>query len=357
MSYDDVVQRAWCNNTLLSVLFELTYSCNLNCSFCYNDRSHRGRPLSLDQYRQLIDALAEMAVLHLTLSGGEPLVHQDFWAIGSRARDRGFVIRIKSNGHAIEPWLARRLKQEVDPFLIEVSLHGACAATHDQQTRVEGSFIQLMRNIRAMLQMGTRVQLNIPLTRWNEAEVGEMCALADRLGLPLQIDPDITPRDDGQKWPFCIAATEAGIRRLNEINQARLADVPSIGTQATHTAGSANPGVQKEGHREHTGKHCGAGSSGLAIDPYGIVYPCVQWRIPLGSLHSESVKDIWQNSEELKRVRALSVKLGEMRKSGKAEEGLAFCPGVAQVVTGSPFKPYTAFRLRRAAAYGCQEAI
>ena len=45
MTYDDVVQRAWRNNTLLSVLLELTYACNLNCSFCYNDRSHRGRPL------------------------------------------------------------------------------------------------------------------------------------------------------------------------------------------------------------------------------------------------------------------------------------------------------------------------
>ena len=121
-------------------------------------------------------------VLHLTLSGGEPLVHQDFWAIGSHARDRGFVIRIKSNGHAIGPQLARRLKQEVDPFLIEVSLHGACAATHDRQTRVEGSFIQLMRNIQAMLQMGTRVQLNIPLTRWNEAEVERYVSLLTAWG-------------------------------------------------------------------------------------------------------------------------------------------------------------------------------
>jgi MoaA/NifB/PqqE/SkfB family radical SAM enzyme len=357
MSYNDVVQRAWCNNTLLSVLLELTYSCNLNCSFCYNDQSHRGRPLSLDQYRQLIDVLAEMAVLHLTLSGGEPLVHQDFWTIGSRARDRGFVIRIKSNGHAIVPRLARRLKREVDPFLIEVSLHGACAATHDQQTRVKGSFLQLMRNIQAILQVGTRVQLNIPLTRWNEAEVDEMCALADRLGLPLQIDPDVTPRDDGHKGPFSIAATEAGLRRLHEIDQARLAGVPSIGTRATHTAGLGNPGVQKKECREYTNKHCGAGSSGLAIDPYGNVYPCVQWRIPLGSLHSESVKDIWQNSKELKRVRALSVKLGEMRESGKAEEGLTFCPGVAQVETGSPFNLYTAFRLRMAAVHGRREAI
>ena len=218
MSYDDLVQRAWRNHTLLSVLLELTYSCNLDCILCYNDRKHRGRPLRLDQYRQLIDDLAKMAVLHLTLSGGEPLVHRNFWAIGSHARDRGFVMRIKSNGHAIRPRMARRLKQEIDPFVIEVSLHGACAATHDRQTRVDGSFSQLMRNIQAMLQVGIRVQLNVPLTRWNEAEINEMCALADQLGLLLQIDSDVTPRDDGHRGPFSIAVTKTGLRRLYELS-------------------------------------------------------------------------------------------------------------------------------------------
>jgi MoaA/NifB/PqqE/SkfB family radical SAM enzyme len=297
-----------------------------------------------------------MGVLHLTLSGGEPLVYEDFWAIASYARVRGFIIRIKSNGHAIGPQLARRLKLEVDPFVTEVSLHGARAATHDRQTRVEGSFSQLMRNIQEMLQAGIRVQLNVPLTRWNETEVEALCALADRLGLLLQIDPDVSPIDSGHALPLSIASTEAGLRRLNEVHQARLA-ASSIEKQTTEAAELANKGVQKKECQESATKHCGAGSTGLAVDPYGNVYPCVQWRIRLGSLHDQSAKDIWQNSEELKRVRALNEKVGEARKSARADAGLAFCPGMAQTETGSPFSLYTAFRLRKLAADRCRETI
>jgi len=356
MTYEDLVQKAWRNHALLSVLLELTYDCNLNCFFCYNDRKQRGLPLSLDQYRQLIDELAGMGVLYLTLSGGEPLLHEDFWAIGSHARTRGFIIRIKSNGHAIGPQPARRLKLEVDPFVAEVSLHGACAATHDRQTRAEGSFSQLMNNIQGMLQAGIRVQLNVVLTRWNEAEIEALCALADKLGLLLQIDPDITPIDTGDAAPLSIAATEAGLRRLHEVHLARLT-TPSIEKQPAGPAELANRGVQKKECPESKTEHCGAGSTGLAIDPYGNVYPCVQWRIRLGSFHDQRVNDIWQNSEELNRVRALNEKVGETRRSAKADAGLAFCPGAAQGETGSPFGLYTAFRLRKLAAHRYREPI
>ena len=55
-------------------------------------------------------------MLNLTLSGGEPLAHPDFFLLGSRARELGFVVRVKSNGHALrgaalrlsEPVLVRR---------------------------------------------------------------------------------------------------------------------------------------------------------------------------------------------------------------------------------------------------------
>ena len=112
-------------NLLFSVLVELTYRCNLDCFFCYNDLGAAGTPLSREQYFRLFAELRELEVLNLTLSGGEPLAHPDFLALGARARELGFVVRVKSNGHALRGELARRVRDEVDPFLIEVSLHGA----------------------------------------------------------------------------------------------------------------------------------------------------------------------------------------------------------------------------------------
>ena len=167
MGFEQVLQKTWRDNLLFSVLVELTYRCNLDCFFCYNDLGLRGEPLRTDQYRAFFEDLRDLQVLNLTLSGGEPLAHPDFLKLGARARELGFVVRVKSNGHALRGEMARRIRDEVDPFLIEVSLHGATAATHDRQTRVPGSFDRLIANLREMTDLGLRVKLNITLTLWN----------------------------------------------------------------------------------------------------------------------------------------------------------------------------------------------
>ena len=45
-----IAVKTWEQNILFSVLVELTYRCNLDCSFCYNDTSLKGTALSKEQY-------------------------------------------------------------------------------------------------------------------------------------------------------------------------------------------------------------------------------------------------------------------------------------------------------------------
>ncbi|MBV8203286.1 MAG: radical SAM protein, partial [Acidobacteria bacterium] len=243
MSFERLLLRTWRDNHLFSVLVELTYRCNLDCFFCYNDLGLRGRPLSLAQYYEFFAGLRDLEVLNLTLSGGEPLAHPDFLALGARARALGFVVRIKSNGHALRGAMARRIREEIDPFLIEVSLHGATAAVHDRQTREPGSFERLLANLREMRGLGLRVKLNSTMTAWNEQEIADMMALADSLELPLQIDPEVTPRDDGDREPQSISPSRAGVRRLFELLAARAArareQAPPLGPEPPLAAAAA----------------------------------------------------------------------------------------------------------------------
>ncbi len=210
MSYQETVLRTWNENILFSALVELTYRCNLDCVFCYNDLELQGKPMALEDYERFFRDLASLSCLHLTLSGGEPLVHPQFFEIAAKARELGFVLRIKSNGHALRGRMLERLKEEIDPFVVEVSLHGAHAETHDRQTRVPGSFERLVANLEQMLARGLRFKINSTLTRWNESEIEGMFALAERFGAPLTFDPDVTPRDDGDFSPLEIAATAVG---------------------------------------------------------------------------------------------------------------------------------------------------
>jgi MoaA/NifB/PqqE/SkfB family radical SAM enzyme len=342
VSLSRVLATTWRENLLFSVLLELTYRCNLDCFFCYNDLGLRGEPLSRDRYFRLLDELRELEVMNLTLSGGEPLAHPDFLALGARARELGFVVRVKSNGHALRGELARRLRDEVDPFLVEVSLHGATAATHDRQTRVPGSFDRLLANLGELRGLGLRVKINSTLTAWNEGEVEGMFALADRLSLPLQIDPEVTPRDDGDREPLRVAPTREGVLRLFRVQMER-----------GRAAGGEGPAEVARGADDGTvptpaGKHCGAGSSGLAIDPYGNVYPCVQWRKPVGNLHQQALREIWTGSAGLREVRDLTVQAaGVVAGAGPGSHLLNFCPGSASAHTGSPLKVYPAAAQRR----------
>jgi mycofactocin biosynthetic radical S-adenosylmethionine protein MftC len=360
MSFERLMLRTWSENHLFSALVELTYRCNLDCFFCYNDLGLRGQALSLEQYYQFFADLRDLEVLNLTLTGGEPLAHPDFLRLGARARQLGFVVRIKSNGHALRGAMARRIRDEIDPFLIEVSLHGATAEVHDRQTRVPGSFERLLANLGEMVRLGLRVKINSTLTAWNEHQVNGMLALADELGLPLQIDPEVTLRDDGDREPLSITASRDGVRRLFALLAERAARSRPAGSGDLGGPGSpvqvmrlADDGLAPVAAE----KHCGAGSSGIAVDPYGNVYPCVQWRRPVGNLHERSIRDIWARSSGLAEVRALTVKAKKVVDAyGTAGPLLGFCPGNAASLSGDPLRVYPGAVRRLELAQEAQQA-
>lgn len=330
MTILNVLQKTWDRDILFSALVELTYRCNLDCFFCYNDLGLQGRPLDDEAYFRLFDDLAEMQVMNLTFTGGEPLAHPSFLALGRRAHELGFVVRIKSNGHALRGQLARDIRQQVDPFLIEISLHGATADVHDRQTRVPGSFERLMGNLDELRDLGQRVKLNGTLTRWNEHQVEEMFALADARGLLFSLSPTVTPRDDGDLGPLAVAPSAEGVRNLYAYLDRRLPDPPE---SATEVSCHGDPGPDSQGRK----KNCGAGSSGIAIDPYGQVYPCIQWRRALGSLHEQSIREIWTGSSELGEIRRLNgAARSQVAAMGEAGVGLSHCMGLSEEKTGDP---------------------
>lgn len=362
MSFASVVDKAWRENILFSVLVELTYKCNLNCFYCYNDLELHGKPMSRQQYEDLFTELADMQVFNLVLTGGEPLAHPDFFRLGAKARELGFVIRLKSNGHALHGALAKRLQEEVDPFMVEVSLHGANAETHDRQTRVVGSHQKLVSNLRQMRDVGLRVKINSTLTRWNEDEIEGMLDLAVELGYPVHIDPVVTPRDDGDTTPLSIAPSRAGVERLLAIQR-------EIGQKAAAAAADASPEdaatrpqitVGRQGDEIMPAptqtKHCGAGSGGVAIDPYGNVFPCVQWRHAVGNLHQNTMRQIWTQSGQLEKIRRLNEQVKEtLEGHGEWGQGLNFCPGSAVQETGSPFGIYDSAKRRADVAQGLKD--
>ncbi|MCP4047292.1 MAG: radical SAM protein, partial [Gammaproteobacteria bacterium] len=70
-----IARRIREQRVLHDVSLELTYDCNLECFYCYNDKEKPGRLLSIEQYEVLLNDLAHMQTMHLMLTGGEPMMH------------------------------------------------------------------------------------------------------------------------------------------------------------------------------------------------------------------------------------------------------------------------------------------
>jgi MoaA/NifB/PqqE/SkfB family radical SAM enzyme len=249
---------------------------------------------------------------------------------------------VRTNGHTLHPRNVLRLLEEVDPYMAEVSLHGATAEVHDRQTRVPGSFATLMRNVREMRELGLRFKFNVPLTRFNEHQIEAIFAIADGLGVSLLVDPAITPRDNGDRSPLDLTASPSALEQLQQLAARRSANATK-----SEPAEIITP----------PNKHCGSGSSTVTVDPVGNVYPCVQLRRAAGSLQTQSIKEIWHQSQVLDEVRDLTQRVKEwMDGLGPDARPTGFCPGTALAEMGDATALYPVASLRRELAQRAKRA-
>jgi radical SAM protein with 4Fe4S-binding SPASM domain len=318
----EIVERNFSKASPMSALFELTFVCNHACSFCYNCPTGQKEMSTVE----VIDALRKIAdfnVLYLTLTGGEPLVRRDFFEIARAARDLGFALRIYSNAFLIDQAMAKRIREVANPMEMEISIHGAKPATHEQLTCVPGSFQKVVNAVRYLRAEGVKVILKCPITRDNQEEVLDLYRLSEELGAFIIFDPVITPRDDGDKDPLSLMATDEFLARY-------WTDDAYAGARKEKV-----PMARCDGPGEAV---CGTGRSSFAIDPYGNIYPCVQWRRKVANIKDiASLKEIWWTSPVLLEVRKTAVDIAqEVLKKVEAGAFCNFCAGVADLQTGDP---------------------
>lgn len=314
--------RNWNNAVPMSALFELTFVCNHACSFCYNCPTGQ-REMNTAEVLDALRKMADFNILYLTLSGGEPLLRRDFFEIAAAARQMGFAIRIYTNGYLIDEAMALRIKEIANPVEMEISLHGAKPETHDRLTCVPGSHAKIVKATRLLREQGIKVNFKVPVTRDNQEEVLDMERLANELGVRIQFDTVITPRDDGDKDPVGLMATDDFLERFwsgDDYRTARKEDVPR---------------PRQDGPGEAV---CGTGRSAFAIDPYGNIYPCVQLRRKIANIKDlTSLRDMWRQSPVLIQVRREAIEIAqETLKQTKNGEQCGFCMGVAEVQLGDP---------------------
>lgn len=199
------------------VIWNLVRRCNLSCRHCYSissDHDYPGELTTEEVYRVLGD-LKAAHVPALILSGGEPMLRPDLWAIAVRAKLMGFSVSLSTNGTLIDEAAAELIAATGFDY-VGISIDGI-GATHDRFRGKVGAFDASLAGIRACRSYGLKVGLRFTMTRDNGAELAKIMALMEREGLSKLYLSHLSYAGRGHKNRGDDAdrvATRAGLERL-----------------------------------------------------------------------------------------------------------------------------------------------
>ncbi len=145
----------------------ITYGCNSSCVFCYSHNTKHTKStyneISKDALVEYWDRMCVCENDRIIINGGEPLLHTNFMEIISAARKYGCEVLIYTNGRLLST-LETTIFDEYCRFV--VPMHGH-ENLHDEITRVQGSYREMMEGIRHISMSGALVDLKvIILLKW-----------------------------------------------------------------------------------------------------------------------------------------------------------------------------------------------
>src|SRR4051812_3323672 len=117
-------------STPSSAYLHVTHRCDLACQHCFQteDTHPEDTDLTREEIAQVLDQLAGMGVLLLTITGGEPFLRRDLMEILKDAQYRRFAVSLKTAGHHINPAKAAQLKPLIRDVDISLYSHDAAVA-------------------------------------------------------------------------------------------------------------------------------------------------------------------------------------------------------------------------------------
>lgn len=288
----------------LAVHLEVVSSCNLTCTHCFaGELPRKENPLTLAELDTLFADLARLGSLRLGLTGGEPLLRRDLFAILDVATARGLHPCLTTNALLLTEETAKKLGER-DLVWLNVSLDGATKATNDA-VRGEGTFDRIVDKIR-MLRDHARFSIAFTVMRHNAHEAAALAELASSLGAHTAVFRPLYPvgqaESDRSLWPT-FEQYESALDAIWTLG------ATSDGRPATaRTLDAFSPRLRAESRAVvHENHGCGAGNTVCSISVSGDVSPCSF----LGAAHVGGnvrhvpFREIWNRGERFRAIRGL----------------------------------------------------
>jgi len=284
-------RKATAGKIPLTVSLEITHRCNFRCRHCYIPDLNQKDGVTTPRLHELLDECVAMGTLYLTITGGEPFVRRDWKTIVEGARNRGFDVRLFTNGALVNEEIAADLARL--QVAVEITLHSMDQETFENTTQIPGSFEQTQRAIKILGAAGVTMKLKMPIIAANADHINEVAAFARSVGAEFFSDPRIMHRKDGDKGPVGLQVPPKNL-------------LPYYRSKNTHYApvSPISPPVSGD-TKVSDGVLCSAGWRTVNITAAGDVLGCTLLPEVAGNINEKSFKEIWENSPWFLYLRSL----------------------------------------------------
>ena len=163
----------------LGLLAELTHRCPLQCPYCSNplELERVGRELDTETWCRVLREAAELGVLQLHLSGGEPLLRRDLETIVATAREQGLYSNLITSGVTLDSARLAALRAAGLEH-VQLSLQGADAATADRVANYRDGHAKKLRAAKLVREAGLPLTINAVVHRQNVDGLEQLIELA-----------------------------------------------------------------------------------------------------------------------------------------------------------------------------------
>ncbi|HAS83305.1 MAG TPA: hypothetical protein DCS43_11695 [Verrucomicrobia bacterium] len=258
-----------------AVEFELTTRCNLNCRHCHinqpaADKRARESELSASEILDIAAEAINLGTLWCLLTGGEPLLRDDFEAIYIGLKKAGLLVSVFTNATCVQSAHVD-LFRKYPPRDIEVSVYGTTPQTYEAVTRVPGSHARFLAGMARLREGGIPMRLKSVLMQSNVHEHAEIARFCRRHTKDYyRFDPHLNLRfDHDPVRNQDILAERLTADQMVAIEREDPERIEALCKGADTLIGEDFAGIQCD-HRFH----CGAGQDGFTIGADGTLRLC-----------------------------------------------------------------------------------
>jgi len=281
----------------ISFDLEITARCNMGCRHCYinlpaNDTEAHQRELTPREIAGIADQAAGMGAVWVLLSGGEPLLRDDFSEIYLILKRKGLLVSVFTNATLLRDEHMALFKK-YPPRDIEVTVYGVTPETYERVTRRSGAFVAFTNGLNRLLENGVKVRLKAMAIQSNFHELTAITAFCRAHTKDyFRFDPQLHLRFDRNE------------RRNSEIKAERLTpeEIVALERADGERFSALQKGCEKLIIKEfaHIGCnhlfHCGAGNGSFNVSYDGKFRLCSSLWAPetMYDLRKGTLREAWE---------------------------------------------------------------